>query len=98
MRDLLLYDPSQQGLPLGRDFITYLFIKFAERSLKTKRSISFVVISYLRDHLQLSSSMQSPFMEYCIQFIATSGCRFEEAALGAPGTFLEPNSRDESTR
>jgi hypothetical protein len=60
----LLYDPSQQGLPLGRDFITYLFIKFAERSLETKRSMSFLVISYRRDHLQLSSPMQSPFMPF----------------------------------
>jgi hypothetical protein len=47
---------------VGRVVRTYLFIKFAACSLETRRSISLVVISYRRDHLQLSSSMQSPFM------------------------------------
>jgi hypothetical protein len=64
IRGALLCDPSQQGLPLGRDLITYLFIKFAERSLETKQSISFAAISYRRDYLQLSSSMQSSFMPF----------------------------------
>ena len=44
MRDLLLYDPSQQGLPLERVVMSYLFIEFAACSLETKRSMSFMVI------------------------------------------------------
>jgi hypothetical protein len=44
MRDPLLYDPSQQGLPLEQVVMTYLFIEFAARSLETKRSMSFMVI------------------------------------------------------
>ena len=49
--------------PLGRVVMTYLFIKFAEFSLETRRLISFVIVSsYRQDHLRSSSSMQSPFM------------------------------------
>ena len=49
--------------PLGQVVITYQFIKIAVCLLETRRSISLVIIlSYLQDHLQLSSSMWSPFM------------------------------------
>jgi hypothetical protein len=34
---------------------------------------------------------------YCIQFVALSGCRFEEAALGAPGNFWKPKACNKPT-
>lgn len=53
-------------------FITCLFIKFAECSLETKWLISFVVILYWRDHLHLSSSMQSPFIPCWHDIVSSS--------------------------
>lgn len=48
--------------------VSYLFIKSAECTLETRQSISTLIISaYQLDHLQFSSTMQSPFMPCCIQ-------------------------------
>lgn len=63
---------SARLVPLGRVVMTYQFIKVAECLLGTRRSISFVVISYRRDHLQLSSAMQSPFMPCLYDVVSSS--------------------------
>jgi hypothetical protein len=101
MRDPLLYGPSQQGLPLGRVVMIYLFIKNAECLLETRRSIRFVPyhltnkITYNCLHQCSHHSRHVDMMLY--RFVAISGCRFEKATLGAPGNFCEPKAREEPT-